>query len=160
VVCVQDRQGLSRLSWEMPGHREQPSPSILRNRFAAQCIDAGRKASKAMINDVARDFYRCGCCTIDFHCDYGDKVWFLRNDISLAHPFEATASLYLWACIKARESFQLRSSESIELARVIWGDQITDTAADDLVTRSISELRSAGRCAVECFDDRSIATDI
>lgn len=130
------------------------------NRLATQYADTDPKLSKAMINDIARALYRCGCCELGFHCDYPNKVWFLRNDTASKYAFDATASLYLWACIKARESFQLESAESNELARVIWGGQTSDSDAMDLIARSISELESAGRCAVECDEDRSIVIAI
>lgn len=141
--------------------KSEPQPLPLRNvvnKLAAQYSDAGRSVSKAMINDIARALYRCGCCELGNHCDYPNKVWFLRDEISATHAFETTALLYLWACIRAREFLQLKSTESVELARVLWGGHVTDADADELLAKSISLIESIGRCKVESNDERITIT--
>ncbi len=130
------------------------------NAVATHSIAAGRPASKAMINDISRALYRSGCCELRFHAEYPNKVWFLRTNIDWTEAFNATASLYLWAGIKARESFQPGSEEAIELGRVIWGCQLNDVETNALIDQSISEMQTAGRCSVGCMEDRSIVTAI
>ncbi len=130
--------------------------STLAGRYNAE----GLSVSKAMINDISRALYRSGCCELAMHTDYPNQVWFLRNDIHWSVACNATASLYLWAGIKARENFQPGTMEAIELGRVIWGSQISDDEANAFVERSISEMQMLGRCAVECENDRSIITAI
>lgn len=130
------------------------------NSLAEKYIIEGRKVSKAMINDVSRALYRSGCCELGSHADFQNKVWFLRNDVSCVVAFAATASLYLWAGIKARESFQPESLEAIELSRVIWGGQLSNDEANALVDRAVSDMQKMGRCIANGFDDRVIVNAV
>ncbi|HBJ36825.1 MAG TPA: hypothetical protein DDZ51_19125 [Planctomycetaceae bacterium] len=128
--------------------------------LAAQYTSENRRVSKAMINDISRALYRSGCCELALHADYPNKVWFLRNDIGWADAFDATASLYLWAGIKARERIQIGSAETVELGRVIWGCHSRDDETNAFVAQSISEMQTVGRCIVEPMDDRFLVTAI
>lgn len=130
------------------------------NSLAEKYIIEGRKVSKAMINDVSRALYRSGCCELGSHADFQNKVWLLRSDVSCVVAFAATASLYLWAGIKARESFQPESLEAIELSRVIWGGQLSNDEANALVDRAVSDMQKMGRCIANRFDDRVIVNAV
>jgi len=140
-----------------------PQPIPLRNAvntLAAQYVGEGRQVSKAMINDIARALYRSGCCELGFHSDYPNKVWFLRNDVVCADAFNATASLYLWAGMKARECFHPDSPEAIELARVICGGHVGDDDAIGFVRHCVSEMELDGRCTITSIDGKTIVTSI
>jgi len=132
-------------------------PIPLRNivkHLATKYTAEGRQISKAMINDIARALYRSGCCQLASHADYPNKVWFLRNDLLWSDAFTATALLYLWAGIKARENFRPGSAEAMELGRVIWGVELDDAEINLLIDRSVCDLQTAGRCTVNFLDNR------
>ena len=138
-------------------NRDSQQPTPLRNvvkTLAAKYVAEGRPVSKAMINDISRALYRSGSCHLASHADYPNKVWLLRNDIQWMDAFKATALLYLWAGIKARENFQPGSAEATELGRVIWGSQLSDDELNGLIDRAVSDLQTAGRCSITFFDNR------
>ncbi len=134
---------------------QDPTPlrNIVKHLATKYSVD-GRQISKAMINDIARALYRSGCCKLASHAEYPNKVWFLREDIIWSDAFTATALLYLWAGIKARESFRPGSAEALELGRVIWGGQLIDAEINRLIDRSICDLQTEGRCTVNFLDNQ------